>query len=51
MPTGYHRTEVVCLKSKTPGGGDFFRAMKYGNWEVEWTKKKCVLYTIALSFI
>lgn len=42
---------VVCLKRKTPGGGDLFRAMKYGNWEVERTKKESVLYTIALPFI
>jgi len=28
IPAGYHRTDVVCLKSKTPGGGDFSRAMK-----------------------
>ncbi len=51
IPAGYHRTEVVCLKSKTPGGGDFSRAVKYRNWKVERTKKQSVLHTMALPFI
>jgi hypothetical protein len=51
IPSGYRSTEVVCLKRKIPGGGDFSRAVKYRNWEVERTKKQSVLHTMALPFI